>query len=217
MNPQQSNSATWALLLIAVALAGAGVSYHFTLESRFASIEQKLDQNALALQQFQIAQESTVSAKLDVLNTLGKEVDALQTSLEPLGKVTHDQSDSLSQIHKQIAALEQSQQAQQEVQKKLSDYAAQLDTLKREIQAQAATAQVQASMAAITPAPARSPLSAPGVAARTTGPSAWLPLPPRADNAIDLRPDQSTIVAGDVSVRALPVALPVTLSSTAGR
>jgi len=216
MNTQKSSSATWALLLIAVALAGAGVSYHFTLESRFAAIEQKLDQNALALQQFQISQESTVSTKLDALNTLSKEVDALQTSLEPLGKTTHDQSDALSEIHKQIAALEQSQQSQQDAQKKLSDYAVQLDKLKHDIQTQALPA-TQPPLVPVTstpPAPVALPVLAPHASAT---PNVPLPLPPRVDSAVDLRPDQSPNVAEDASVRALPVALPVALSSTDGR
>jgi hypothetical protein len=213
MNPPKSHSATWALLLIAVALAGAGVSYHFTLQSRFASIEQKLDQDSLALQQFQVAQENTASSKLDALNTLSKEVDALQTSLEPLGKATHDHSDSLSQIHQQIAALEQSQQAQQDAQKKLADYALQLDKLKHEIQ----TAQVQPPSVSVTSAPAALPVPADILTPRTTTPNVILPLPPRADNAVDLRPDQSTVTTEDASVRALPVALPVALSSTGGR
>lgn len=214
MNPNKTNSATWALLLIAVALAGAGVSYHFTLESRFASIEQKLDQNSLALQQYQVAQETTVSSKLDALNTLSKEVDALQSSLEPLGKATHDQSDSLSQMHKQIAALEESQQAQQDAQKKLADYALQLDKLKHDIQTQ--TAQAQTPLVPVTSAPVATPATA-SVPALTPHAAVLLPLPPRADNAVDLRPDQSTNVVEDASVRALPVALPVELSTTAGR
>jgi len=213
MNPQKSSSATWALILIAIALAGAGVSYHFTLESRFTAIEQKLDQNSLALQQFQISQETTASSKLDALNTLSKEVDTLQSSLEPLGKSTHDQSDSLMEMHKQIAALEQSQQAQQDAQKKLADYAVQLDQIKHDIQ----TAQVQAQQPALVPvtaAPVVTPAPQPAIAPRTTTPNVILPVAPRADNSVDIRPDQASPVAADGSVRALPVALPVALSSS---
>src|SRR5271156_4424089 len=101
-----TSTATSALILITVALAGAGVSYHFTLESRFAGIEQKLEQNSLALQQFQISQDSAISSKTDELNNLSKEVDDLQASLTPLGKATHEQTDSLAEIRKQVAALQ---------------------------------------------------------------------------------------------------------------
>jgi TolA-binding protein len=205
MNPQKKLN-SMALLLIAVALAGAGVSYHFTLESRFATIEQKLDQNALALQQFQATQESTMTSKMDALNSLSKEVDALQA----LGKTTHDQSDSLMEMHKQITALEQSQQAQIDAQKKLADYAQQLDKMKHAVQAPSTPPQVPIAPvnAVVTTPPAPAPAPAPILQPRTTM-SVPLPLPPRADNAVDLRPDQSTIVARDLSVRALPVALPV--------
>ena len=213
MNPQKTKSATWALLLIAVALAGAGVSYHFTLESRFAALEQKLDQNAAALQQYQVAQDSTVTSKLDALNTLSREVDALQT----LGKTTHDQSDSLMEMHKQIAALEESQQAQLDAQKKLAETAQELEKLKHEastppqmpiapVNSVNSVNAVNSVNSVMTTPPA--PMPAPVVQPRTTM-SVPLPLPPRADNAVDLRPDQSTVTMQDVSVRALPVALPV--------
>ena len=87
-----TSTATSALILITVALAGAGVSYHFTLESRFTSIEQKLEQNSLALQQIQISQDTAISSKTEALNNLSKEVDDLQASLAPLGKATHEQT-----------------------------------------------------------------------------------------------------------------------------
>ena len=217
MNPQKKlNSATLALLLIAVALAGAGVSYHFTLESRFATIEQKLDANSQALQQYQATQESTLTAKMDALNSLSKEVDALQA----LGKTTHDQSDSLMEMHKQITALEQSQQTQLDAQKKLADYAQQLDKMKHDSAAPTPPPQVPitpvhtVNSVMTTPptaAPIQVPVSAPApppVTQPRTTLNLPLPLPPRADNAIDLRADQSTAVP-DSSVRALPVALPV--------
>ena len=44
MSTSKSNS--WPLLLIALAITGAGISYHFTLDSRFAALEQKLRVNA---------------------------------------------------------------------------------------------------------------------------------------------------------------------------
>jgi len=208
MNQHKITSTSWALILIACALAGAGVSYHFTLESRFAAIEQKLDQNSLALQQYQIAQETMVSSKADALNNLDKEFDTLQSSLEPLGKATHEQTESLSEIRRQIASLQQSQQAQQEAQKKLSDYAGQIEKIKHDIQNQSAQMQTQPVSIPVAAPP---PLS--GQHASAAG--LPLPLPPHTDSAIDLRPAQT--VADEASVRALPVALPVSLSASDAR
>ncbi len=201
---------SWALILIAVALAGAGVSYHFTLQSRFASIEQKLDQNTVALQQYQISQDTIFASKTEALNNLSKEVDTLQSSLDPLGKTTREENASLADIRKQIASLQQSQQAQQEAQKKLSDYANQI---KHDILSQPAPAPVAPTPASTTDAPAPAPASAPDVLITTHASTGIpLPLPPRADNAIDLRPAQTTM--GDrTPPRAEPVALPVALSA----
>jgi uncharacterized membrane-anchored protein YhcB (DUF1043 family) len=202
MNPNKTTSTNWALILIAVALVGAGVSYHFTLESRFASIEQKLDQNSQALQQYQASQESIFTSKADALDNLGKEVDALQASLQPLGKATQEQTQSLSDLRKQIASLQQSQQAQQDAQKKLSDYAGQLDKIKHDDQTP--SAQIPASTPLVSP-PAPPALLTPHASTSHV----LLPFPPRADSAVDLRPAQTTAMADDASVRALPVALPV--------
>ena len=202
MNQHKTTSPNWALILIAIALAGAGMSYHFTLESRFASIEQKLDQNSLALQQYQASEESVLTSKTEALDNLGKEVDSLQASLEPLGKATHEQTESLSDIRKQIASLQQSQQSQQDAQKKLSDYASQLEKAKGEIPAQAP--QIPASSALVTP-PAPQALLTP----HASYDQALLPFPPRAESAIDLRPAQTPAVVDNAAVRALPVALPV--------
>ena len=211
MNAHKTSS-TWALLLIAVALLGAGISYHFTLESRFATIEQKLDENSIALQQYQISQETLVSSKSQALDNLNKEVDALQNSLEPLGKVTQQQTDSLTEIHKQIVSLEQSQQAQQDAQKKLADYAAQLEKVKHDIQMQAS----QPPAASVSASPAPVPNTAPPspITPQASSPVVMLPLPPRTDAAVDLRPAQTPAVADVASVRALPVALPVDISAS---
>ena len=211
MNQQKTSSTNWALILIAVALAGAGVSYHFTLESRFAAIEQKLDQDSVALQQYQIAQETNTSSKTDALANLSKEVDALQASLDPLGKATREQTDAMADIRKQVASLQQSQQNQQDAQKKLSDYAAQLNKIQHDIQTQTAPP-------ATPPAPAPAPAPAPSAAASNVVPHGsaaitHLPVSPLADTSVDLRPDAAT-VADDASVRALPVALPVSLSAS---
>jgi TolA-binding protein len=202
MSQLKTPSTSWALILISVALAGAGISYHFTLESRFASIEQKLDQNSIALQQYQIAQETVVSAKSDALNNLNKEVDALQSSLEPLGKATREQTDSLSDIRKQIASLEQSQQAQQDTQKKLSDYALELEKMRHDAQVQQPVETAIPPTQVMIPAPTRP--TAPQASAITIP----LPLPPLAESAVDLRPAQIS-VADAASVRAFPIALPV--------
>ena len=80
-----TKTTSWPLLLIAFAMVGAGVSYHFTLDARFAALDQKLEQNSVALQQFQIAQDSAASSKTAALDGLSKEVDALQASLAPIG------------------------------------------------------------------------------------------------------------------------------------
>ena len=202
MNQHKTTSPNWALILIAIALAGAGISYHFTLESRFASIEQKLDQNSLALQQYQASEESVLTSKTEALDNLGKEVDSLQASLTPLGKETRDQTQSLSEIRKQVASLLQSQQTQQDAQKKLSDYSKQLDKPKLDVPVQ--VPQIPASSALVTP-PAPQALVTP----HASYDQALLPFPPRAESAIDLRPAQTPAVVDNASVRALPVALPV--------
>lgn len=206
MNQQKSTATSWALILIAIAITGAGISYHFTLESRFASIEQKLDQNSLAFQEYQASQETIFSSKTETLNNLNKEVDALQSSLEPLGKSTREQTESLSEIRKQVATLQQSQQAQQDAQKKLSDYAGQLEKIKHDIQVQS------------TPPPQSVPISTPVasplplIAPHASSADVPLALPPHADSVVDLRPALITVTK-DASVRALPVALPVALST----
>ena len=161
-----------ALILIAVALLGAGVSYHLTLDSRFASIEQKLDQNTIAMQQFEIAQE-TLTTKAETLNTLNKEVENLQTSLAPLGKATREQTDSLDDMHKQIASLEAAAQTQQDAQKKLADYAAQLDKIKHDI-ASASQPVLVAPVSHVVPAPVTAPAETPiTVSAPAPAPRRW--------------------------------------------
>ena len=229
---------SWALILIAVALAGAGISYHFTLESRFSAIEQKLDQNTVALQQYQISQDTVISSKTEILSALSKEVDALESSLAPLGKTTADQNTALTDLRKEIAALQQSQQAQIDAEKRLAEYSSQVEALKRSVSSNptpsipvsvpipvttpastpipAATAVVTAP-APVTPAPApatTTTLAPVPTAATTTHASVvHLPLPPMADDGLDIRPAQ-TSVAEQTPIRVLPVALPVELSTT---
>ena len=220
-----TKASTWPLLLIAFAMVGAGVSYHFTLDARFAALDQKLEQNSIALQQFQIAQESAASSKNAALDGLNKEVDALQASLTPLGKATKDQTDALAQVRQQIATLGQLQQAQQDAQKKLADYAGQLDKIKHEVQlheAQASTTPAPAPVPPTVPLPASAPASAPAPAPAakpttsldlpTNGPTIADFKPPvtplTETSSVDLRP--ADITAPRVNaVRALPVALPV--------
>ena len=209
MNLRKTTSTNWALAVIAVALAGAGISYHFTLESRFASIEQKLDQTSTALQQYQISQENIFSSKTEALNNLNKQVDALQSSLEPLGKAIREQTESLSEIRKQIASLQQSQQVQQEAQKKLSDYAGQIEKSRRDVQ-------IHSAQTPSLPVRASTPTAPPPLAPHAASANVSLPFPPRADSAVDLRAAQTTM-AGDPSFRALPVALPVSLSALDNR
>jgi TolA-binding protein len=216
-----STTTAGALILILVAVAGAGVSYHFTLEARFTAIEQKLDQNAVAFQQYQIAQDTAASSKSDALTNLDKEVDALQASL---GQASHAQTDTLDDLRKQITTLQQSQQAQENAQKKLSDYASQMDRIKHDVEimpAQVSPAPVvTAPVITTVPAPAPIHVTAPAAPAPITTadiktdatPNVQLPVPPRADGAsVDLRP-ASIAAAAPTTTRAFPIALPVSLS-----
>ena len=211
MNQPNTTSTSWPLILIAIALVGAGISYHFTLESRFATIEQKLDQNSLALQQYQISQETVFSSKTAALDNLSKEVDTLQASLKPLGNATQEQTQSLADIRKQIGSLQQLQQNQQDAEKKLSDYAVQLEKIRHDIQVQASAPAALAPAAVTAPAPV-------ATTPPTQHASADVPLslPPHADAAVDIRPAQIS-VAQDASVRALPVAMPVVVSEASIR
>jgi len=214
------STASSALILITVALAGAGVSYHFTLESRFSAIEQKLEQNSVALQQYQISQDTIVSSRTEALNNLGKEVDALQASLTPLGKATHEQTDALAEIRKQVTSLQQAQQEQQDAQKKLADYAGQLEKMKHDAQVQSIPPSVPIPASApapapapITSSPAATPPAAPAITPKVSVIKTPLPFAPRADSAVvDLRPAETTMAAAPL--RALPVALPVSLSQS---
>lgn len=224
MNAEKNNPTSWPLILIAIALVGAGISYHFTLESRFATIEQKLDQNSTALQQYQTSQETISSSKTAALDNLSKEVDALQASLKPLGNATAEQTQSLADIRKQIGSLQQLQQNQQDAQKKLADYASQLEKIKHDAQVQSIPPSVPIPTAAPAQAPAPAPVTSnpapaqapvvPAIIPKVSVNSTPLPVTPRADSAVvDLRPAETTLTVA-TSVRALPVALPVSLSES---
>jgi uncharacterized protein YgfB (UPF0149 family) len=221
-----SKPSSWPLILIAVAMTGAGISYHFTIDARFTALEQKLDQNSVALQQYQISEESVIAAKAEALDNLNKEVDALQASLTPLGKANKDQTDSLAQIRQQIASLGQLQQAQQDAEKKLADYASQLERIKHDVQMRDVQASSSTSTSLIGPVPPTVPLapSAPASApapATTPAASGEVPTthasttgvkptvaPLTETSTVDLRPAEIT-APRFTSVRALPVALPV--------
>ena len=149
----------------------------------------------------------------------------MQASLTPLGKATKEQTDSLAEIRKQIASLDQLQQAQQDAQKKLADYAGQLEKIKHDVQAHEA----QISTPAPAPAPAVPasvplPSPAPTPSATTETPSTHAstakvqsPVSPRAESsAVDLRPAEIT-AARENAVRAMPVALPVNASLSDNR
>jgi hypothetical protein len=221
-----TSKSSWPLILIALAITGAGISYHFTLDSRFAALEQKLDQNTTALQQYQVAQESVVSAKTEALNNLSKEVDALQASLTPLDKANKDQTDSLTEIRRQIASLDQLQLAQQDAQKKLADYAGQLEKIKHDVQVHEAQASVvPPSVPMSVPVPAPTPIPAPAPAPATAATTSTTHasaidvkplLPPRAESAVDIRPAEIT-APRENAVRANPVALPVDLTASDNR
>jgi TolA-binding protein len=207
------------LLLIAVAIAGAAVSYHFTLQTRLTAIEQKLDQTATALQQYQASEDALLAGKTDSLTKLSKEVDTLQASL---GKASQDQSSALDQIRQRIASLGQLQQAQQDAQQKLADYAGQLDKIKHVVETREAQVSAPPAVPPSVPLPTAPAPAAPSVApvAPTVAPASHaststLPrakpvvVPLTENSAVDLRP-ADIIVPRENAVRALPVALPVT-------
>lgn len=227
-----SKASSWPLLLIAVALVGAGFSYHYTLDARFATLEQKLEQNTIALQQYQVAQETATTAKAATLDKLNKEVDSLQASLTPLGQATKAQTDSLAQIREQISSLGQLQQAQQDANKKLADYAGQLEKMKHDVQqqheAQASSPGLIGPVPPTVPLPTSTPVQVPVPAAppataapaptvhASIAPVKSLVTPLTETSTVDLRP--ADITAPRVNaVRALPVALPVDASLSDNR
>jgi len=148
-----------ALGLIILAVLGTEISYHFTLETRFDAIEEKLQQDTAAMQQMQESIDALAASKTESLNDLNKQLTTLQSSFEPLGKDSKEQADALAQLRTQIATLQQAQSGQLDAQKKLSDYLAQLEAnvKKTRAEAEAATAQPAAVLPVsvpIVPAPA---------------------------------------------------------------
>jgi hypothetical protein len=170
-----------ALVLIILAVLGTEVSYHFTLETRFDAIEEKLQQDTTAMQQMQESIDALSASKTESLNDLNKQLTTLQSSFEPLGKDTKEQADALAQLRTQITTLQQAQSGQQDAQKKLSDYIAQLE-------ANVKKARAEAEAVATKPAPVL-PVSvpiapAPAAPATTTSAPTAQPTPaPVAPNA----------------------------------
>jgi uncharacterized protein YukE len=208
-----STSRTLALVLIVFALIGTEFSYHFTLESRFDAIEDKLQQNTLAIQQFQGSIDSISSSKSETLAELNKEVVGLESSFGPLGKATQAQTDSLSQLHQQIATLQQAQDDQLNAQKKLFGSVAQLE--KSHLKVIMSPAPVPIAPAVAAPAPeataapvpttvAPAPIAAPATTAAPTHSSVPSQHPPSTaavirptgpsnHDSIDLRTDEDAL------------------------
>jgi hypothetical protein len=200
-----------ALGLIVLAVLGTEISYHLTLETRFNAIEEKLQ----------------------TLSGLNKQLTTLQSSFEPLGKSSKDQSDALTALRAQIAALQQAQSGQQDAQRKLSDYISQLEANVKKARAEAAAAAaakptpapaspIPATLpasAAVPVAPASSPQAAPSVSASDLlsspgavahsmqTPSESSPrAAPKPGAGMALRPAETTSATDEThSRRALPV------------
>ena len=134
MSPRDNSSLMRkiALGLIICAVLGTEISYHFTIESRFDAIEEKLQQDGVAMQGMQQAFDSMTASKSETFSGLNKQLSTLQSSFEPLGKNSKEQADALDRLRQQLITLQQAQSSQEDAQKKLSDYIAHLEfTLKK--------------------------------------------------------------------------------------
>lgn len=158
MNPESSFSRKLAIVLIVCAVFGTEISYHFTLESRFDAIEQNLQRDTVAMRTMQNTLDTLSSSKTQTLAGLNKQVEALQSSVEPIGKTTREQTDALAQVRQEIAALQQAQNQQLDAQKKLSSGITQLENLRNNA----------AHLAAVPVQPAVYTAPAPAIAAPTT-------------------------------------------------
>lgn len=163
MNPESSFSRKLAIVLIVCAVFGTEISYHFTLESRFDAIEQKLQQDTVAMRTMQNTLDTLSSSKTQTLAGLNKQVEALQSSVEPIGKTAREQTDALAQVRQEIAALQQAQNQQLDAQKKLSSGITQLEKLRNNAAHLAA-----ATPSAVPVQPAVYTAPAPATAAPTT-------------------------------------------------
>jgi hypothetical protein len=163
MNASSSFSRKLAIALIVCAVFGTEVSYHFTLESRFEAIEQKLAQSTAAVQQMQDSIDTLSTSKTQTVAGLNRQIEALQSSFAPLGKMSHEQMDALSQVRQEIVTLQQAQTEQVEAQKKLSTGITQLETARNE---------ARLAAAASSPAPVPAPAPSANVAVPAATPSA---------------------------------------------
>jgi len=227
MNAQSNFSRKLAIVLIILAVFGTEISYHFTLESRFDLIEQKLQQNTVAMQQMQDSIDTLSSSKTETLTSLNKQIEALQSSFEPLGKMSREQTDALAQVRQEVATLQQAQSQQVDAQKQLSTGIAQLEKAREEARrAAAAAAAAPAPVPAVTtvPAPAAAvppsaPVATPSSSSADTSRTlmqfpgafshptkiAMLPAAANTDDAVDVRPADAASDDTFRSVRALPV------------
>ena len=227
MNAQSNFSRKLAIVLIILAVFGTEISYHFTLESRFDLIEQKLQQNTVAMQQMQDSIDTLSSSKTETLTSLNKQIEALQSSFEPLGKMSREQTDALAQVRQEVATLQQAQSQQVDAQKQLSTGIAQLEKAREEARrAAAAAAAAPAPVPAVTtvPAPAAAvppsaPVATPSSSSADTSRTlmqfpgafshptkiAMLPAAANTDDAVDVRPTDAASDDTFRSVRALPV------------
>jgi septal ring factor EnvC (AmiA/AmiB activator) len=168
-----------AVALIICAVVGTEISYHFTLESRFDAIEEKLQQDTVAMQQMQDSLDTLESSKTATLSDLNKQLASLQSSFEPLGKTSQAQADTLTQLRQQITTLQQAQGGQQDAQKKLSDYLTQLE-------ANVKKASAEAEAAAAKPAPVAPAPAAPAATTSSVPAPQPAPLPPSSASSSDL-------------------------------
>ena len=165
-----------ALALIICAVVGTEISYHFTLETRFDVIEEKLQQDGVVMQEMQQSLDALAASKTETLSGLNKQLATLQSSFEPLGKTSKDQADAVDRLRQQLITLQQAQSGQEDAQRKLSDYITQLqvNVKKAHTESEVATRSASApSTTAVsmpvavpiptapsTPAPAAQPASA---------------------------------------------------------
>jgi hypothetical protein len=168
MNPESTFSRKLAIVLIICAVVGTEISYHFTLESRFDAIEQKLQQDTVAMRQMQDSMDTLSSSKTETLAGLNKQVEALQSSFAPLGKMSREQTNAMSQVRQEIVVLQQAQTQQVDAQKQLSTGIAQLEKARNDARAAAAQAPAVPPVtpavftqpaAAVTPTPTPVPVT----------------------------------------------------------
>jgi septal ring factor EnvC (AmiA/AmiB activator) len=198
-----------AVVLIICAVVGTEISYHFTLESRFDAIEEKLQQDTVAMQQMQDSLDTLESSKTATLSDLNKQLATLQSSFEPLGKTSQAQADTLSQLRQQITTLQQAQGGQQDAQKKLSDYLTQLEA---NVKKASAEAEAAAKPAPVAPAPA-----APSATTISVPASQPAPLPPSSASSSDLMSSPGAVSHPAIYVPLLAQPAKAVLTPTAPR